>query len=329
MQRQPATPEEVWAILREVSASQRETDRRMQETDRQMQETDRHMKETDRQLRELKDLFNGQWGKLMEALVEGDLVELLSQRGIEVDHTVCNLKSRNGAPRWEIDIIAANGDEVVAVEVKTTLKVKQVADFIETLKVFPEEAPSVYRGTRTYGAPYRRIGRIGGVCRPDGQRLYEARTNEHSRSCSASETDLPAWATRRPGRPRSCSPLPASVSARIIGVGILRDPGCRRGHAGDWRLPRPRELARWTKRQPRGDNDRACGGAVTGTCSALRPAPHGESRAGVAPMVRQSIASCISWIPALAAVVAAAVAVVTTLASRPFERGRKENKLTS
>ena len=152
MQRQPATPEEVWAILREVSASQRETDRRMQETDRQMQETGREIKETGRQLRELKDLFNGQWGKLMEALVEGDLVELLSRRGIEVDHTVCNLKSRNGAPRWEIDIIAANGDEVVAVEVKTTLKVRQVADFIETLKVFPGEAPSVYRGRRTYGA---------------------------------------------------------------------------------------------------------------------------------------------------------------------------------
>ena len=152
MQRQPATPEEVWAILREVSASQLETDRRMQETDRRMQETDRYLKETDRQLRELKDLFNGQWGKLMEALVEGDLVELLGQRGIEVDHTVCNLKSRNGAPRWEIDIIAASGDEVVAVEVKTTLKVRQVGDFIETLKVFPGEAPSVYRGKRTYGA---------------------------------------------------------------------------------------------------------------------------------------------------------------------------------
>ncbi len=145
-----ATAEEIWAILHEVAASQRETDRRMQETDRRMQETDRRMpetdgrmQETDERLRKLDELFNGQWGKLMEALVEGDLVKLLSQRGIEVDHTVCNLKSRNGAPRWEIDIIAANGDEVVAVEVKTTLKVRQVADFIETLKVFPEEAPAV------------------------------------------------------------------------------------------------------------------------------------------------------------------------------------------
>ena len=51
-----------------------------------MQETGRQMKETDWKLRRLEELFNGQWGKLMEALVEGDLIELLRQRGIEVDH---------------------------------------------------------------------------------------------------------------------------------------------------------------------------------------------------------------------------------------------------
>ena len=105
--RAAATPREIWAILREVSESQRETDRRMQETerlfkqqaadaDRRAQETDRRMQETerlfkqqaadadrraqetDRRLRELDKLFNGQWGKLMEALVDGDLIELLN-----------------------------------------------------------------------------------------------------------------------------------------------------------------------------------------------------------------------------------------------------------
>ena len=34
-------------------------------------------KETDRRLRKLNELFSGQWGKLMEALVEGDLSTLL------------------------------------------------------------------------------------------------------------------------------------------------------------------------------------------------------------------------------------------------------------
>ena len=159
MHRNPATPDEVWAILREVAESQKETDQRIREvaagqkeTRLQMQETDRRMQAADRRMNKLDDLFSGQWGKLMEALVEGDLIELLRQRGVDVDHTASRLKSRNGAPRWEIDIIAANGDEVVADEVKTTLKVAQVAQFIEKLKVFPVQAPAIYRGKRLYGA---------------------------------------------------------------------------------------------------------------------------------------------------------------------------------
>ncbi len=181
---EPATPQEIWNILREVSASQRETDRRMQETDRQM-------KETDRKLRRLEDLFNGQWSKLVEALVEGDLIELLSRRGIEVDHTVCGLKSRNGAPRWEIDIIAAGGDEVVVVEVKTTLKASQVDRFIETLKVFPSEAPSGYRGKRVYGAvAYLRADESAEVyAEPRG--LYVIRATGSSASITNAEDFRP------------------------------------------------------------------------------------------------------------------------------------------
>ena len=104
-QREPATPQEVWAILRELAESRKETDRRMQETDRR--------------LRKLDELFSGQWGKLMEALVEGDLSTLLNRRGIRVDHTVSNPRKEHGARRWETDILAVNGDEVVVVEVKT------------------------------------------------------------------------------------------------------------------------------------------------------------------------------------------------------------------
>ena len=82
-QREPATPQEIWNILRSVSESQKETDRRLQETDRLIT---RQAQETDRRMRKLDDLFNGQWGKLMEALVEGDLVSL-----VRVEHTMTNL----------------------------------------------------------------------------------------------------------------------------------------------------------------------------------------------------------------------------------------------
>ena len=161
--RAAATPQEIWAILREVSESQRETDRRMQETDRlfkqqaadadrRARETDRRMQETDRRIRELDKLFNGQWGKLMEALVDGDLIELLNGRGIEVDHTMTNVVKRSGGQRRrEVDILALNGDEVVAVEVKTTLKVRHVDRYLSVLERFGEVLPE-YRERKVYGA---------------------------------------------------------------------------------------------------------------------------------------------------------------------------------
>ena len=101
-------------------------------------ETDRRMQETDLRLRKLDELFNGQWGKLMESLVEGDLVRLLNQRRIAVDHTITNAKKNYGERRWEFDILAVNGEEVVVVEVKTTLKVDDVDYFVQRLQDFAD-----------------------------------------------------------------------------------------------------------------------------------------------------------------------------------------------
>ena len=167
--RDPATPQEIWEILREISAAQQETDRQMQETDRRLQETDRQMQETDRRLQEtdqlltrqaraadrrmdkLDELFNGQWGKLIESLVEGDLIGLLQRRGIAVQHTVTNPRQNYGERRWEFDIVAINGEEVVVVEVKTTLRVPDLDRFISRLNEFPDLMPE-YASRRVYGA---------------------------------------------------------------------------------------------------------------------------------------------------------------------------------
>ena len=106
----PATPQEIWEMLREISAAQQETDRQMQETDRRLQETDqlltRQARAADRRMAKLDELFNGQWGKLIESLVEGDLVGLLQRRGIAVQHTVTNPRQNYGERRWEFDIVA-------------------------------------------------------------------------------------------------------------------------------------------------------------------------------------------------------------------------------
>ena len=204
LHREPATPEEIWNILRAVSEEQqkasreteeikkqikatdkqleeackvikeageqiKETDRQMKETGRQMKETDRRMKETDRRmdkrmketdqrlkdtdrrLRKLDELFTSQWGKLVESLVEGDLIALLQEQGIKVLTTHPTVKGRRNGEHFEYDILAANGEEVAVVEVKTTLRAGDVTHFLEKLDKFTGWVPE-FKGRKVLGA---------------------------------------------------------------------------------------------------------------------------------------------------------------------------------
>ncbi|MBP6445942.1 MAG: hypothetical protein KA341_04005, partial [Saprospiraceae bacterium] len=76
--------QEIKQLLKELVLSQKETDNKFKETDSKFKETDSRFKETDIKFKETDkrikaafDLFEGQWGKLMESLVEGDLIKLL------------------------------------------------------------------------------------------------------------------------------------------------------------------------------------------------------------------------------------------------------------
>ena len=106
--------------IKELLRSQQETDRKFQETDRNIKElldaqkdTNRKLQDTDRKLNQLEKPFTSQWGKLMESLVEGDLVNLLIQRGIPIADTTTRLKGkRPDGSNYEFDIIAHNGEEM-------------------------------------------------------------------------------------------------------------------------------------------------------------------------------------------------------------------------
>ena len=136
---------------RETSEQMKETDRRMRETARQIQETDRQMRETDRRLKKAEDLFTTQWGKLMESLVRGDLVKLLAGRDVGVRGLARDTLKRRGGESYEVDILAVNGEEIVAVEVKTTLRPEDVRRFRSKLFRFKEWWPE-YRDRKVYGA---------------------------------------------------------------------------------------------------------------------------------------------------------------------------------
>ena len=119
--------------------SRKELDERFKETDAKFKDTDARFKETDKKVKEAFDLFTSQWGRLMESLVEGDIIRIFNERGIKVQDTSTRRKGSYEGENYEYDIIAHNGKETVIIEVKTTLKVKDVKAFVQKL-----------RKTRTY-----------------------------------------------------------------------------------------------------------------------------------------------------------------------------------
>ena len=140
--------DKVWLMFQETNKQFKETRNIL---DKRSQETNKQFKETDKKLRKLEELFTGQWGKLMESLVEGDLVRLLNEKGVHVNQTGTRIHKFHVDREYEFDIIAENGDEIVVVEVKTTLKPDDVTEFIEELKNFKNVMPK-YSDNKVYGA---------------------------------------------------------------------------------------------------------------------------------------------------------------------------------
>ncbi len=136
--------QKVWAMFRE-------TDRQFKETDRQFKDTDRKFKETDRKFNRLSELFEGQWGKLMEALFQGDALRLFRERGLKVNEVHRRISSRVGGDTMEVDLLLINDTEMVAIEVKTTLKVVHVNEQLEKLAQFKKFFKH-YRHLTLYGA---------------------------------------------------------------------------------------------------------------------------------------------------------------------------------
>ena len=67
----------------------------------------------------------------------------------------------NGREIGEFDLVAINGEEIVAVEVKTTLTKEKVEKFIDQLKMFKKYFPE-YANKVIYGA-------VAFLCEPESQ----------------------------------------------------------------------------------------------------------------------------------------------------------------
>lgn len=114
-----------------------------QETDRKFQEmkadTDAELRETARVAREVSkkvgDLGN-KLGEFVEGMVRPGLVRLFNERGIPIEQTAQRLEAVRDGQKMEVDLVGVNGDDVIVIEVKSTLGVKDVKEHLHRLEQF-------------------------------------------------------------------------------------------------------------------------------------------------------------------------------------------------
>ena len=132
---------------------QREKERRIEEAKRQERRAElaKTLRDSRRRINKLDELFTSQWGKLVEALVDGKVVQILNEIGIKVEQTTQRSEGFYDGKKQEIDILAINGEEIVAIEVKTTLRPEDIRVFENKLKVLKFWMRD-YADKKVYGA---------------------------------------------------------------------------------------------------------------------------------------------------------------------------------
>ena len=138
-------------------------------------------KDNKRRTDALEELFTGQWGKLMETLVEGDLIRLLNERGVHVNDIAREREKIFEGKEYEFDIVAIDGDIIVVVEVKTTLRLRDINAFIKKLEMFKTIFPR-YRDNKILGAMAWLKANEGGKQRVIREGLFAIKATGNSSS---------------------------------------------------------------------------------------------------------------------------------------------------
>jgi hypothetical protein len=80
--------------------------------------------------------LGGQWGPFVENQVAPACERVFGERGIPVQMVSQRVKKRRGGDTLEIDVLVVNAGRVVVVEVKSSLSVADVREFLEDLGRF-------------------------------------------------------------------------------------------------------------------------------------------------------------------------------------------------
>ena len=122
-----------------------------EELKRSREELKQSRKEFDKRMNKMRGIWSNAWDDFVESLVSGSLVKMLQEWIPSINLIMKNIEGQRNGHDCEFDIIVVNNNALVAVEVKSTLNVKDVKDFLEKLKNFSMLLPQ-FKDYKIYGA---------------------------------------------------------------------------------------------------------------------------------------------------------------------------------
>jgi len=161
------SPDEIWAILREVGEMQKENAAEMKVLRENQKETDRLFRESkieyDRRIGHLDNLF----GEVAEYMIAPKLREKFLEFGLDFPRAnrnvvINDIKNNIGL---EIDVMLENGDKAMLVEAKAKITTERINKHIERLEKMRKYA-DLHGDKRTF------LGSIGGVVVNEEVRNY-------------------------------------------------------------------------------------------------------------------------------------------------------------
>jgi hypothetical protein len=166
---QPITLDDIFALFRESEQERKEYQRTSQQAFEQYRQTaEQEMaklrKQSDRTDQQISKLavqvaqtnkqvggLTSRWGEFVENLIKPAAARLFQEKGIDVHLTALRVTGQDEQGSIEIDILVENTTEVVAIEVKSHLEIRDVKRFLQTLERFKKAFPK-HKTDKLYGA---------------------------------------------------------------------------------------------------------------------------------------------------------------------------------
>ena len=159
---QPITLDDIFALFRESEQERKEYQRTSQQafeqyrqtSEREMAKLRETVEQTSKQIAQTNKQVGGltsRWGEFVENLIKPAAARLFQEKGIDVHLTALRVTGQDEKGSIEIDILVENTTEVVAIEVKSHLEVRDVKRFLKTLERFKKVFPK-HKSDKLYGA---------------------------------------------------------------------------------------------------------------------------------------------------------------------------------